>query len=760
VRSEQISFGALLKRYRTAAGLTQEALAARAQISARTIADLERGINRLPRHETFALLAGALNLTAPQRALFLALIRPEMTAATPASQSHVPLPPTALIGRTQEVERAVTLLRRAGARLLTLTGPAGVGKTHLGLHLAQNLSDTFADGIVFVSLAPLGTASLVPGAIAHALGLREGEEGQRFEQVTAFLREKHLLLLLDNFEQVLEAAPTVADLLSHCPRLAVLVTSRIPLRLRAEQVLPLAPLPLTDAVTLFQARAQAIRPEGMYPAPEVAAICERLDRLPLAIELAAMHVKVLSLSDLSERLSQRLALLRQGASDLPARQQTMEAAIAWSYDLLTGPQQRLFRQLSVFVGGWTLEAAEAVCQKEGERIPEPILFTLAALVDASLVQVDGPTGESTRFGMLELLRDYALQCLRTAGEEEAVRRRHANYFARLAESAPSQGTQPGVQEIALLQEIPNVRAAMQWAEAHQEVALGLRLAHISWGSWFRQHQISEGERWLERLLALSWQSPAHSIPRGPRAEALYAYGQLLLSRGKTAQAEQMAQETLARAQHSGDHESMSSAYAILGQSAQRQGNLEEAEAWFLQSDEQAQRGSYPALRGFTVRNLAEIARVRGNLARATTLYKQAFAIVQELGMQWGMAMIATLLGHLAFQQRCYALAKARYRESLVLLRAFDSPTYIAWCLEGLAATVCAQGHFAQAICLSAAAATLRTQAQTPLPPAEREAVERVVAAARSALDPAAFEREWNKGATLTQEEAMEEAVAD
>jgi predicted ATPase/DNA-binding XRE family transcriptional regulator len=750
----------LLKRYRTAAGLTQEALAARAQISARTIADLERGINRLPRHETFALLAGALNLTAPQRALFLTLIRPDMTAATPASQSHVPLPPTALIGRTQEIERAVTLLRRAGARLLTLTGPAGVGKTHLGLYLAQNLSDPFADGIVFVSLAPLGTASLVPGAIAHALGLREGEEGQRFEQVTAFLREKHLLLLLDNFEQVLEAAPTVADLLSHCPRLAVLVTSRIPLRLRAEQVMPLVPLPLTDAVTLFQARAQAIRPEGMYPAPEVAAICERLDRLPLTIELAAMHVKVLSLSDLSERLTQRLALLRQGASDLPARQQTMEAAIAWSYDLLTGPQQRLFRHLSVFVGGWTLDAAEAVCQAGGERIPEPVLFTLAALVDASLVQVDGPAGESTRFGMLELLRDYALQCLRTAGEEEAVRRRHANYFARLAESVPSQGPQPGVQEIALLQEIPNVRAAMQWAEAHQEVALGLRLARSSWGSWFRQNQISEGERWLERLLALSWQSPAHSIPRGPRAEALYAYGQLLLSRGKTTQAEQIAQETLARVQHSGDHESMSSVYAILGQSAQRQGNLEEAEAWFLQSDEQAQCGSYPALRGFTVRNLAEIARVRGNLARATTLYEQAFAIVQGLGMQWGMAMIAALLGHLAYQQQSYALAKARYRESLALLRAFDSPTYIAWCLEGLAATVCAEGHFTQATRLCAAAATLRTQAQAPLPPAEREAVELVVTTARVALDLPAFEREWNRGTLLTQEEAMEEALAD
>lgn len=760
MRSEQTSFGALLKRYRTAAGLTQEALAARAQLSARTIADLERGINRLPRHETFELLAGALTLTAPQRTLFLALIRPDMTTAGSFSPSRVPLPPTALVGRTEALARAVTLLRSNGVRLLTLTGPAGVGKTHLGLHLAQELGDAFADGIVFVSLAPLGTAALVPGAIAQALGLREVEGGQLFEQVAAFLREKRLLLLLDNFEQVLEAASTVADLLSHCPRLSILVTSRIPLHLRAEQMLPLAPLPLTDAVALFQARAQARRPEGVYPAPAVAAICERLDRLPLAIELAAMHVKLLALSDLSERLTERLALLRQGASDLPARQQTMEEAIAWSYDLLTAPQQRCFRQLAAFVGGWTLEAAEAVCQGGEEMVPEPILFTLAALVDASLVQGDSPAGESTRFGMLEVIRDYALQRLRTAGEEEAVRSRHADYFARLAETAPSQGPRPKAQEISLLQEVPNVRAAMQWAEEQEDVALGLRLARLSWGSWFRQSQISEAERWLERLLALSWQQADHRIPLGPRAEAVYVFGQLLLSRGKTAQAATVASEALERARSSGEHESMCSAYAIQGHIAQRDGNLEEAEACFLASDEQAQRGSYPALRGFTVRNLAEIARVRGDLERATTLYEEALTIVQRTGMQWGRAMIATLLGHLAQGQQRYTLAKARYRESLALLRAFDSPPYTAWCLEGLAATVCAEGRFAQATRLCAIATALRTQAQTPLPSAEREAFEQVVAAARAALDPPAFEREWNRGTQLTQEEAMEEALAD
>ena len=412
--NEQTSFGTLLRRYRTAAGFTQEALAARAQISARTIADLERGINRTPRHDTFELLISALDLTAQQRALFLAMVRPEMTVTAEGTRSlsRFPLPPTSLIGREQELTRALTLLRSDGVCLLTLTGPAGIGKTRLGLQIVRDLGEQFADGVVFVPLATLRNASLLPSTIAHALGLRESLEGEIFEQVTTFPQEKHVLLILDNFEQILEAASSVADLLSTCPRLSVLVTSRMPLRLRAEQVLPLAPLPLADAVTLFQERARAIRPGGVYALREVEAICERLDRLPLAIELAAMHVRTLSLPDLYARLTRRLAVLRDGARDLPARQQTMEDAITWSYELLTETQQQCFRALGVYVGGWTLEAAEAVGWASGEKAPEETILTLSALVDASLVQVEIPVVGPARFGMFELMREYALQRLR------------------------------------------------------------------------------------------------------------------------------------------------------------------------------------------------------------------------------------------------------------------------------------------------------------------------------------------------------------
>jgi len=757
VSSEQRSFGTLLRRYRTVAGLTQEALAARAQISARTIADLERGINRIPRHDTFELLMSALDLTAQQRALLLAMVRPEMTATTlgTLALSRLPFPPTRLIGRAQEMTRALTLLRSDGVRLLTLTGPAGVGKTRLGLQIARELGKHFADGVVFVALAALREASLLMSVLAQALGLRESTEGEISEQVAIFLQEKHLLLVLDNFEQILEAASSVAELLSTCPRLSVLVTSRVPLRLRTEQSLPLAPLPLAEAVTLFQERALAIRPGGVYAPQEVAAICEHLDRLPLAIELAAIHVKALSLPDLYERLTHRLAVLRDGARDLPVRQQTMEDAITWSYDLLTETQQQCFRALGVFVGGWTLAAAEAVCRAEGEKAPEEMILTLAALVQVE-IPVDGPG----RFGMFELMREYALQRLRSAGEEEAYRRRHAAYFARLSESAWSEVPGQRAQEAFLLQDVPNVRAAIQWAEEQQEVALGLQLARFSWGGWISQGRINEAEGLLERILALSWQSGKQEIPFGSRAVALYAFGQSLLRRGKTERAEAVAREALERAQRCGDHCGICSAQAILGQMAQRNGNLAEAAAFLAESDEHARLGGFPNLRGIALRNLAELARMQGDLARATTLYEEALAVARATGTIFGVALIMTMLGHLARQQQNYALAKARYREGLTLLRAFDSPTYTAWCLEGYATALSAEEHYAQATRLCAAAVALREQVQTPLPPAEREAFEQVVTVAKAALDELTFEEEWTRGAGLTNNQAIDYALSD
>ncbi|MDQ6660332.1 MAG: helix-turn-helix domain-containing protein [Chloroflexota bacterium] len=767
--ADKSSFGALLKHHRLVAGLSQEALAARASLSARTISDLERGIHGTPRTDTLELLTGALSLSAQQRTLFLASARPEVAAlvdAPPRSPSSIfPLPPTRLVGREQERSHALAQLRRTDTQLLTLTGPSGVGKTRLALQLVQELVPDFTDGVAFVALAPIRNAALVPGEVAQTLGIRELASSSATEQVHTFLHEKHLLLVLDNVEQILDCASFVADLLARCARLKVLVTSRTPLHLRAEQVLPLAPLLLEDAVTLFSERAQAGRPGRTYSENEVTAICEQVDRLPLAIELAAMHVKVLSLPELRKRLTHRLELLRGGAKDLPLRQQTMEGAIAWSYELLTEEQQRCFRTLGVFVGGWTLEAAEAVCWAEDEIAAKETFLTLAALIDASLVQTEMVAGGIVRFSMLELLRDYALQRLQTAGKEELIRYQHAAYYAHLAETVmkyfgPEQGVRHA--QFALAQELPNAREALQWAEERHEAELGLRLAGFA-RLWHIRGQMSEAENWFERMLALDlWarEHGEHAAPLTQRIEKLYGLARTLVRHGKVERgAEAFAKEALQLAQSIGDQNGISNAFATLGMIAQASGKLDEAEAAFTESYTHARLAEQGGLMSRALSGLANLARMRGDVAHATALLEEALVSVQAMGMTWDIPIITTLLGHLACQQQNYTMAKARYREALTLYRTFGSPTYIASCLEGFAAAVCAEGYYAQATRLYAAANALREQTQTPLPLVEREAFEQTVATAKAALDSSSFAREWNSGTVLTQDEAIDDALS-
>lgn len=605
---------------------------------------------------------------------------------------------------------------------------------------------------MFVALAPLRDPSLLPATLAQALGIRESPVGQISEQAQSYVQEKQLMLVLDNFEQIRQAATFIADLLASCPRLQILITSRAPLHVRGEQELAITPLGLEAAVALFRARAQAVQPERDYVWSDVVAICEQVDCLPLAIELAAMHVKVLALPLLRERLSSRFSLLREGAQDLPERQRTMQSAIAWSYDLLTAAQQRCFRALGVFLGGWTLEAAEAVCWEEGLLARGEVLMALAALIDHSLVSSENSMSGTPRFSMLETLREYALACLHATGEEEQTRRRHAIYYNECAEKVgwPAQETR----EVEFLQDFPNARAALHWAAEQHEIVLGLKLAVHFGPLWFIHGQMREASAWLEQMLSLDAEAGEQAAPLPLRLTALFGASRLAMSGGHDEQAKALAQEMLHLAERSRDHTNQSLALATLGVLAQAQGKSAKAAVCFAESYAQARLSGDNRALGLARLNLAESERLRGDLERARTLLEEALSEARTTGFTWGVASTLTLLGHLAREQQDYPLARTRYRESLGLYRTLSNPTYIAWCLEGMAALDCAEHHYTRAAQICAAAVALRLREQTPLPPAEQSPFDRTVMAARAALDEATFNNAWATGSAMTQEEAI------
>ncbi|MDE3231592.1 MAG: tetratricopeptide repeat protein [Chloroflexota bacterium] len=765
------TLGMVLKRYRVTAGLSQERLAERAMVSTRAISDLERGLHHTPRADTLDRLAHALALSADQRAALLAAAHPEVDAAPGASiaparapstiSSPLPLPPTPLIGRDPERQSALAWLHGGSTRLLTLTGPGGVGKTRLALAITHDLAATFPDSVCYVELASLRDAAQASTAIMGMLGLHEQPGQSPTEPLRAHLREKRLLLVLDNCEHLPRVALLVADLLAHCPYLVILATSRIPLRLRGERALPLGPLPLDDAVALFHARALAARPDGVYDEPEIVAICERLDCLPLAIELAAVWVRVLPLPQLRDRLARRLPLLRAGAADLPDRQRTMEDAIHWSYSLLSEEQRRCFRALGVFTGGCMLDAARAVCWELGTVASHEALATLAAVVDAGLLQTETVAEGQVRFRLLELMREYALERLGAAGEEDTCRRRHAAYYATLADDALFFGPGPHASDAGLARELPNVRAALEWAEANRESDLGLHLVGFA-RLWHLRGDLSEAHHWQERMLALDSAVRAQGGPAASlslRARRLFGFSRNLLAAGKLEYAEAVAQEALALAEDIGDADAIGNAYMTLGLIAQARGHLAAAEESFTISAAHAESAGPGNLYLWALTNLAEMARARGNLPRAEELLTEALARARAVGNTWEAAMIVTLLGHTARQRRQYARARAHYRQSLALFSAFDSPPFLAWCLEGLAATLAAEGEAASAVGLYAASARMRERAGAPAPPQEYAEIERILDDIRATLGGPVFRAEWASFATLTQEQIVAEALA-
>ena len=753
-------FGDLLRRARREAGLTQEALAERAGLSARGISDLERGITVRPHRDTFEMLVDALDLEPDERREWESLRRRTAVRKTSADAqsknerrlpiSNLPTLLTTFVGREQEMAEVRALLEQSATRLVTLTGPGGIGKTRLGLALAGNLVDLFPDGVFLIELAPVRDSALVTSSIAQGLGVRETGNDPLIHSLTAFLAQRQLLLILDNFEHVAETAPIITDLLGVSSRVKIVVTSRMRLRLRGEHEYRVPPLAApSDSTTtyeelgsypatrLFIERVREVRPAFQVTsdnADAVAAICRRLDGLPLAIELAAARSTVLSPQAILARLDQPLVLLTSGPRDVPERLQTIRATIQWSYKLLAPSEQQLLRRLSVFVGGWTLEAAASI---DDETHSVDVLDDLTTLVDANLIaDREQPDGEP-RFGMLEIVREFGLEALQLAGELDEVHQRHAEYFCDLVQRLePCLYRSEQIETLDRLElEHTNIRAALAWLAERCDAEQGLALSGALWRFWWLHGHIPEGRGWYERFLRLS----VHGLDPKLRAIALTGAGILaerayhfddairlheealsiwfdlplpdreracwsLLSVGNVAllrsdfeTARKRYDEAIQLARRLGDPGHIGRALFRIGNAALEQGNVPQAlNIWQQSADYTREAGDVFTL-ATTIGNIGISLVWEGEHDKCKPLIEEALALHRCLGNKKDISNLLLKLGSVDVQRGRNDAALVLVIEGLAIARDLGDRRQVATALKALGDAHCENGDIVRAL---------------------------------------------------------------